>query len=86
VLPTRRRARRARADEERFATAARADVHTVFETGVELLFGWWVIIKNPPQMPREIFSQEPIICILRQVEAGTKVAEVCCQLGVTAQT
>ena len=37
-------------------------------------------------MPRKSFSQEQIIYTLRQVEAGTKLGEVCRQLGISEQT
>ena len=37
-------------------------------------------------MPRKSFSQEQIIDTLRQVEAGTKLGEVCRQLGISEQT
>jgi putative transposase len=37
-------------------------------------------------MPRKKCSQEQIIYALRQVEAGTKIGEVCRQLGVSEQS
>ena len=37
-------------------------------------------------MPRKKRSEEQIVYALRQVEAGTKIGEVCRQLGVTEQT
>ena len=37
-------------------------------------------------MPRKSCSQEQIIYTLRQVEAGTKIGEVCRQLGISEQT
>ena len=37
-------------------------------------------------MPRKSFSQEQVIDTLRQVEAGTKLGEVCRQLGISEQT
>jgi putative transposase len=37
-------------------------------------------------MPRKKCSQEQIIYALRQVEGGTKIGEVCRQLGVSEQS
>jgi putative transposase len=37
-------------------------------------------------MPKKTFSEEQIASALRQAEAGTPVAEICCQLGVTEQS
>lgn len=37
-------------------------------------------------MPRKKRSEEQIVYALRQVESGTKIGEVCRQLGVTEQT
>jgi len=37
-------------------------------------------------MPRRKRSEEQIVYALRQVEAGTKIGEVCRQLGVSEQT
>ena len=48
--------------------------------------GWWVPLKKPPPIPRKKCSQEQIIYALRQVEGGTKIGEVCRQLGVSEQS
>lgn len=37
-------------------------------------------------MPRKRRSEDQIVYALRQVEAGTKIGEVCRQLGVSEQT
>ena len=37
-------------------------------------------------MKRSKFSEEQIACVLRQVEAGTPVADVCRQVGVSEAT
>jgi transposase-like protein len=42
--------------------------------------------KRRDQMKKSPFSEEQITYALRQVEAGTAVAEVCRQLGISEQT
>ncbi|MCK4415332.1 MAG: transposase [Candidatus Eisenbacteria sp.] len=37
-------------------------------------------------MKRKRFTEAQISYALRQAEAGTQVPEVCCKLGITAQT
>jgi len=37
-------------------------------------------------MPRKAHSEEQIVAVLRQVEAGAKVAEICRQVGISPAT
>jgi putative transposase len=43
-------------------------------------------IRGEDQMKQSAFTEEQIAYTLRQVEAGTPVAEVCRKLGVSEQT